>query len=81
MAIDGELWIWQKIEPPIDLLAMPYQNLKTMVLLAAARAGTKAEWHRGTGNSVSKGMLEIDRELSQISKALNDTEKGWLRRR
>ena len=61
MAIDKDLNIWQNIEPVIDILAMPMQNLKTIVQLAAARAKSRAEWFRNTSSLISKGVLEIDR--------------------
>ena len=78
MAIDSELRIRQTNEPAIDVLNMPYQNLKTMVLHAAARARTRAERSRDTGNATANEILEIDRDLSQVSNVLNDTEKGMV---
>ena len=79
MAIDGDLKLWQKNEPPIDILTMPYQSLKPMVLQAAARARTRAEWYRNTGNMLSKEILEIDRGLSQVCKNLDEVEQGMIR--
>ena len=78
MAIDKDLRIWQSNAPAIDILAMPIQNLKTIILLAAARARTRAELYRNTSSLISKGVLEIDRDLSRPSKALNDTAKGMI---
>jgi len=78
MAVDEDLKIWQANEPAIDLLKIPYQSLKVMTLRAAARARTKAEWKRDTGNTTSKEFREIDREASQISDALTDLEKGMM---
>ena len=76
MAIDQDLRIRQKNEPDIDIMNVPYQSLKKLVLQAAARARTRAEWKRNTGNVTSNEILEIDRELSQVSPLLNDLEKG-----
>ena len=76
LAIDQDLRIRQKNEPAIDILNMPYQSLKKLVLQAAARARTRAEWKRNTGSTTSNEILEIDRDLSQVSKVLNDLEKG-----
>ena len=76
MAIDKDLKIWQSNEPVIDILTMPMQNLKTIIQLAAARARSRAEWFRNTSSLISKGTLEIDRDISQPSKILNDIEKG-----
>ena len=72
MVIDKDLRIWQSNEPAIDILAMPIQNLKTITQLAAARARSRAEWYRNTSSLIAKGVLEIDRDISQPSKALND---------
>ena len=43
VAIDGRLRLWQKGEEPVDILKMPYQNLKESVLAMPARARNKAE--------------------------------------
>ena len=78
MAIDKDLKIWQSNEPAIDILMMPMQNLKTIVQLAAARARSRAEWFRNTSSLISKGVFEIDRDISQPSNNLTDTEKGMV---
>ena len=79
MAIDDDFNIWQKGEPPIDLFNVPYQNLKLLIMEAAARARTRAEWLRDTGNVESKEIREIDRDLSQVDKELTEEEKGVVR--
>ena len=58
---------------------MPYQSLKPLVLMAAARARTRAEFTRDTSSIVANGLLEIDRELSQVNKHLDDEEKAMVR--
>ena len=75
MAIDDDLKIWQKGEPPIDLINAPYQSLKVLLMNAAVRARTRAEWNRDTENSASREIREIDRELSQVDKDLTADEK------
>ena len=57
---------------------MPIQNLKTIMQLAAARARSRAEWYRNTSSLIAKGVLGIDRDISQPSKVLNDIEKGMV---
>jgi len=79
MAIDGDLKIWQKGEPPIDLINAPYQSLKILLMNAAVRARTRAEWNRNTDNLVSREIREIDRELSQVDKDLSEEEKSMIR--
>ena len=79
MAIDGDLKIWQKGEPPIDLINAPYQSLKVLLMNAAVRARTRAEWNRNTDNLASREIREIDRELSQVDKDLTEEEKNMLR--
>ena len=79
MTIDDQMRIWQKGEPPLDILKTPYQNLKFLSMQVAARARTRAEWMRDTGNMMSKECREIDREISQISIKLNQEEKGIVR--
>ena len=51
MVIDEQLRIRQRKELYIDILLTPYQSLKPMVMQAATRARTRAEWARETGNS------------------------------
>ena len=36
LAIDADFKVWQRDEEPIDILKMPYQSLKTMLLKTAA---------------------------------------------
>jgi len=79
MAIDGDLKIWQKGEPPIDLINAPYQNLKLLLMHAAVRARTRAEWSRNTDNLASREIREIDRELSQVDKELTEEEKNMVK--
>ena len=66
MAIDGDLTIW------------PYQSLKALLMNAAVRARTRAEWNRNTDNPASREIREIDRELSQVDKDLTEEEKNML---
>ena len=47
--------------------------------MAAARARTRAEFTRDTSSIVANGLLEIDRELSQVNKNLDDEEKAMVR--
>ena len=44
LAIDRKLRLWQKNEPPVSILTMPYQNLQSHVHMMATRARCKAEW-------------------------------------
>ena len=57
---------------------MPIQNLKTIRQLAAARARSRVEWYMNTSSLIAKGVLEIDSDVSQPSKTLNDTENGMV---
>ena len=77
MKLDKRLRIWQAQEEPIDIMQVPYQSLKDLVSKAAARARSNAEWSRDTTERTM--AREIDREASQISKALNEEEKGIVR--
>ena len=79
MAVDGDLKIGQKEEPPIDLIDTPYQSLKLLLMHAAVRARTRAEWLRKAGNLASREIREIDRELSQVDKDVTEEEKGMVR--
>ena len=49
-----------------------------MVMQAATRARTRAEWARNKINPQAIRCLEIDRDISQVSKDLNDLEKGVM---
>ena len=79
MAIDDDFKIWQRNEEPIDIFKITYQSLKPLVLLAAGRARAKAEWNRKGSDKLARGPIEIDSELSQVSKKLNDEEQGIVR--
>ena len=79
MTIDDQIRIWQKGEPPLDILKTPCQNLKFLSMQAATRARTRAEWTRSTGNPMTGDCREIDREISQISSKLSEEEKGVVR--
>ena len=79
MAIDQDLRIWQNGEQPIDIFNTPYQCLKPLVMQAATRARTRAEWGRATGNAISNECREIDRELSQVNHHLSEVEQGFVR--
>ena len=70
MAVDRNFRIRQKNEPVIDVFKVPYQNLKHLIVQAAAKARTRAEWGRNTSNAASMEILEIDRDLSQVSGVL-----------
>ena len=77
MKIDDDLRIWQKNEPPIDVIATPFQALKPLMLQAATRARTRAEKSRDTSNLLATEFLEIDKEITQVSKELSEEEKGF----
>ena len=77
MKIDKELRIWQKQEELIDIVQVPYQNLKNLASMAAARARNKAEWYRDSSERTM--ALDIDREASQISQGLSQEEEGIVR--
>ena len=77
VAVDKDLRLWQQGEEPVDILRVPYQNLKRMALGMAARARSRAEWVRDSSRRLN--VREIDREASQLSKKLTDEEKGMVR--
>ena len=79
MKIDGSLRIWQLKEEPIDILKVPYQNLKPLVLKAAGRARNRAEWFRAASNKHARSPLEIDNDISQVAASLGVEEKGIVR--
>ena len=79
MAIDKDFKIWQKGEEPIDIFNTTYQSLKPLVLHAAGRARSRAEWNRSGSSKLARGPIEIDSELSQVSKKLNNEEQGIVR--
>ena len=79
MVIDDQLRVHQKGEPPLDIIKTPFQNLKSLSLRAAARARTRAEWARQTGNVMSNECREIDQDISQVDKSLTECDKGFLR--
>lgn len=74
MVIDSKFRIWQSKETAIDIFNIPYQHLKSQVLMAAARARTKAEWERFIRPDIR--VREIDRKPSKISEKLTDPEKA-----
>ena len=78
LVLDQNLRIWQKKGEPIDVLNMPYQNLKMLVYATAARARTRAEWNRST-TSTRLHARDIHREASQIDPKLAGGEKGMVR--
>ena len=75
MKIDGSLRIWQQKEEPIDVLKVPYQNLKPLILRAAGRSRNRAEWRRGASSKRARSPLEIDNDISQVAAALDEEEK------
>ena len=79
MVVDDQLRVHQKGEPPLDIIKTPFQNLKSLSLRAAARARTRAEWARQTGNVMSNECREIDQDISQVDKSLTECDKGFLR--
>ena len=79
MKIDGSLRLWQHKEEPLDILKVPYQNLKPLVLGAAARARNRAEWRRGASTKRARSPIEIDNDISQVAGALDEEEKGIIR--
>jgi hypothetical protein len=78
MKIDEDLKLWQKNEPPIDVVTTPFQALKPLILQAAARARTRAEKARDTSDLLATEFLEIDKELTQVAKGLSEEEKGFV---
>ena len=79
MKIDSNLKLWQKNEEPISILAVPYQNLKALIMKAAGRARNRAEWHRGASSKRGRAPLEIDNDLSRIAPTTDEEGKGILR--
>ena len=77
MVIDQEVRIWQSNEEPISLVAMPIQSLKVIIQVAVARARTRAEWCKRPRTTI--GVLEMDREASQIDPKLEVHEQGIVR--
>ena len=75
MKIDENLRLWQHKEEPVDVIKVPYQNLKPLVLGAAARARNHAEWRRGASTKRARSPIEIDNDISQVAGALDEEEK------
>ena len=79
MKIDDDLKIWQKNEEPLDVMAIPYQDLQPLILKAAGRARNRGEWTRGTSSKRSRMPLEIDNDVSRVASNLDDEAKGIIR--
>ena len=78
LVIDKDLNVWQKQEEPVNILSMPYQNLKAQLHMQAARARTNAEWNRDSTTRMV-GLREIDRQASLVGAGLTEEEKGVVR--
>ena len=57
MMIDSDFKIWQRHEPPIDLLHVPYHWIKPLISEAANRARTRADWSM---KDIKVALREID---------------------
>lgn len=78
LAIDKDFQLWQTGEEPVDMLSMPYQNLKGQLHMMGARAKTRAEWSKSTSTRMAS-LSEIDRQASQVHPSFNDEDKGIIR--
>ena len=65
-------------EEPVNILSMPYQNLKAQLHMQATRARTNAEWNRDSSTRMA-GLREIDRQASLVGAGLTEEEKGVVR--
>ena len=74
MAIDKDVKLIQNNEEQIDVPNFPNQSLKPLILMAAGRARNRAEWGRQASDKRTKGPLEIDSDISQVSSKLSTEE-------
>ena len=78
LVVDDKFRIWQPNEQPVDILAMPFQNLKKQVYMLSTRARTRDEWARVASIKIA-GLREIDRDVAAINPKLTGEEQAMVR--